>query len=129
MSIYATIFEIGGEHGRNCTRMTKIGKRMYEQDDSKPCTCKTSPITFQHSGVLPSASDKRSGCFMLAAIPSHITRDGRDNMPEGRWHPWLRVSVFDVESDSFILDKKQVEKLRDSLSEWLKSAGRRGGSR
>jgi hypothetical protein len=92
---------------------------VYEQDDSKPCTCGSSPIQFQHSGVLPSDNDKRGGIFGIAAIPDHITRDGRDDRPEkGKWHPWLRVSMFEVE-DSIILTRKQVEELRDALSDWL----------
>lgn len=113
MSIYASIFDIGEEHLPRC---------LYRLDDSMPCTCGESPLLYQGSHVLPSKRDKRGGCLMLAAIPNHITRDGRDNGPQDGWYPWMRVSMFEANSDSLILTRKQVEKLRDSLSQWLENA-------
>lgn len=122
MSIYCTIFDIGDEHTTKCKRLKRIGKGIYEQDDSKPCTCGNSPIAYQHSGVLPSNKDKRGGVFMLAAIPDHITRDGRDDKPpRGKWYPWLRID-FHAEDTSMVITRQQAEKLRDSLNLWLKRA-------
>jgi len=122
VSIYCSIFDFGCDHLPRCKRIRKVRRGVYEQDNSKPCTCGSAPIEYQHSGVLPSDKDKRGGIFGLAAIPDHITRDGRDDRPEnGKWYPWLRVSMFEAE-DSVILTRKQVEKLRDALDEWLERA-------
>lgn len=126
MSIYATIFDIGAEHKPRCSRMKKIGHKMYECDDSKLCTCGASPLLYKESHVLPSNRDKRGGCVMLAGIPSHITRNGRDNGAEGQWHPWLRLSVFNPGSDSIVLTRKQAEKMRDAMQQWLDRSRVRG---
>lgn len=117
MSIYCSIFDFGFEHSPRCKRIKKIRPKEYEQDDSKPCTCGSCPIEYLGSHIFPTARDNRDGCFGLAAIPSHITRDGKDDRPEGKWHPWLRVSLR--EKDTAILTRKQVEKLRDALTGWL----------
>jgi hypothetical protein len=120
VSIYCSFFDLGADHSTRCKRLRKIRHKVYEQDDSKPCTCGSSPIQFQHSGVLPSAKDKRGGIFGLAYIPSHITRNGRDDRPEdGKPYPWLRVSLFEGYQDTVILSRAQTEKLRDALNDWL----------
>jgi hypothetical protein len=78
------------------------------------------PLKYQGSHVLPNDKDKRAGDFGIAAIPRFITRDGRDNKPEDdMWHPWLRVHIFDGHQGSVILTRKQVERLRDALNNWL----------
>lgn len=125
MSIYCSIFGFGDEHTTRCKRLKRIGKGVYEQDDSKPCTCGSAPIAYDHSGVLPSEKDKRGGIFGIAAIPGHINRKGRPALSENfhPWWPYLRVSMFDAE-DSVILTRKQVEKLRDALNDWLERASR-----
>jgi hypothetical protein len=88
-----------------------------------------SPWVYQGSHVLPSADDRRGGSIDVAAIPDHITRDGRDEGP----HDWLRLSVDSEDSDTqhdgkpyvaggravVVLDRRQVEELRDTLSAWL----------
>jgi hypothetical protein len=119
MSIYTTILDIGGEHLPRCARMTKIAHKTFSVDDSKECTCGACPVLFQGSHVLPSNRDKRGGCIMLAGIRGHITRNGKDDGPENEWHPWLRLSVFELGSDSVVLTRKQAEKLRDSITKWL----------
>lgn len=130
MSIYCSIFDFGYEHPPRCERITKIGKQMYREDDSKPCTCGSCPLVYQGSNRLPSNRDKRGGAFALAAIPSHITRDGRDNRPEGGpWQPWLRVSLHADSNDTVIFTRKQAEKLRDALSEWLHRSAATGGEK
>jgi hypothetical protein len=120
MSIYCSMFEIGNQHLPRCKRMKKLGRGGYSQDDSKPCTCGSCPIRYQGSHVLPSNKAERSGEIGISCIPPHITRNGRDNRGSERLHPWLRVHLFaGLPSDTVILTKKQVEKFRDALNEWL----------
>ncbi|MEV6014705.1 hypothetical protein [Streptomyces sp. NPDC051997] len=79
------------------------------------------PWIYRGSHILPAADDPRGGTIALAKIPSHITRDGRDDQPEdGRPWPWLRLSV-DVPGDdpTVILNPDQVRYLRDQLDRWL----------
>jgi hypothetical protein len=103
--------------------MSKMRNGMYRQDDSRPCTCKSSPIKYQHSGILPSGKDERGGILGIAAIPGHIKRRGRKALSDDMtpWHPWLRISMFEAD-DSVILAKKQVEELRDALNNWLEKS-------
>lgn len=120
MSIYCSIFGFGDEHGRKCRRIKKVSNGVYEQDDSKPCTCESCPIEYQGSHVFPSKSDKHDGDFGFAAIPYHITRDGRDNRPEkGEWAPWLRVHM---NRETVVITKKQAKEFRDALTDWLTRA-------
>jgi hypothetical protein len=52
------------------------------------------PWVYQGSHILPDEDHPRGGRLGLALIPSHITRDGRDNQPEGgRPWPWLRLDI------------------------------------
>ncbi len=127
MSIYCSTFGFD-EHKPRCKRLKKISAKTYEQDDRNPCTCGVLPIRYQHSGVLPSNKDERGGYLSLGAIPSHITRDGRDNRPEGgKWWPWLRISLSANEmsltnDDTVVLTRKQVKALRDALNLWLETS-------
>jgi hypothetical protein len=127
MSIYCSIFGFGDEHTPRCKRMKRISKGVYGQDDSKPCTCQSSPIAYQHSGVLPSKKDNRGGVLGIAAIPGHITRRGRPALSDDftPYWPYLRVSMFEAD-DSVILTRAQVEKLRNALNQWLKRAAPEG---
>jgi hypothetical protein len=101
------------------------------------------PLIYRQSHILPSDDDPRGGSLDLGSIPRWITRDGRcvlgrdaqtcctnssdRNIPsceeEGggpNW-PWLRVSLRPTEpgEDTVVLDRGQVEKLRDELTWWL----------
>jgi hypothetical protein len=85
------------------------------------------PIIYQGSHVLPADSSPRAGSVELALIPSHITRDGRDDRPEDEkpW-AWLRLSVGAHASTyggggdaTVLLTVRQATRLRDSISEWL----------
>jgi hypothetical protein len=81
------------------------------------------PWIYRGSHILPADTDPRGGTVALAVIPSHITRDGRDDQPEdGRRWPWLRLSV-DVPGDdpTVILNPAQARHLRDQLDRWLKT--------
>jgi hypothetical protein len=123
MSIYCTTFDLGLEHSKRCERIRRVGKKIYEQDDSKPCTCGSTPIRYRGSHIFPSDSDERAGGLDLGAIPRHLTRNGRDNGPECGWHKWLRVSMHDGDNHgAAVLTLKQVEKLRDALNAWIENA-------
>ena len=79
------------------------------------------PYRYWGSHVLPTESDERDGVMQLAEIPSHITRDGRDDQPEdGRPWPWMRLSVDGVDK---VLDRGQVLKAWESMGAWLEQTG------
>lgn len=123
MSIYMSTFGLGYEHKPRCAKMRRLSKGVYEESFSETCTCGSSPIEYQGSHILPSGRDKRQGSFGLGAIPPHITRNGRDDAPDdGKLKPWLRVSLDGVKGRTCILDRKQVEELRDYLSRWLRES-------
>jgi hypothetical protein len=122
LSIYCTTFDLGLEHSNRCKRIGRTGKKCYAQDDSKPCTCGSTPIRYQGSHILPSDRDERGGGLDLGAIPRHITRNGRDNATGNGWHKWLRIGIDDGKKHSgVVLTLKQVEKLRDSLTAWIEN--------
>lgn len=87
------------------------------------------PIVYEGSHVLPSDTDRRGGSVEVAAIPNHITRDGRDDATDGSLKDWLRLSVRSVESAdpgafyaadaTVLLTRRQAARLRNTLSEWL----------
>jgi hypothetical protein len=104
MSIYATIEGIG-DHGDP----ERLG----------------APWAYQGSHILPADSDPRGGEIGLALIPSHITRDGRDDQPEdGRPWPWLRLSV---DSGSVfaetLINPAQARFLAEQLTAWADRSG------
>lgn len=87
------------------------------------------PIVYQGSHILPSDEDRRGGAVDLAAVPAHISREGRESGP----HDWMRLSVYCEQSDTqyqgkplsgagravVVLDRDQVKALRDTMTEWL----------
>jgi hypothetical protein len=81
------------------------------------------PYAYQGSHVLPSTEDPRDEGWSVhvAQVPSHITRDGRDDQPEdGAPWPWLRLSMH---SDNTVLDRGQVTELHAVLGAWLEQTG------
>lgn len=123
MSIYCSTFTIGDEHSKKCARIRRIGKGVYQQDDSKECTCKCGPILYQGSHVAPSDDDKRGGIFSLGAIPGHIDGPklkalGEDMHP---YHPWLRVGIWEISPKEpiILLTRAQVVALKEDLERWL----------
>ncbi|MGP3737969.1 hypothetical protein ACTWJ9_33200 (plasmid) [Streptomyces sp. GDS52] len=91
MSIWATIFDL--------------------EDDP--------PYVYQGSHVLPADDDPRDDgdAVQLALVPSHITRDGRDDRPEdGVPWPWLRLSL---RSEDTVLGRSQVAEMHRALGAWL----------
>ncbi|MFG2972592.1 hypothetical protein ACGFYY_06255 [Streptomyces sp. NPDC048331] len=89
------------------------------------------PLVYQGSHVNPSDSHPRAGWLEIAAIPDHChpgTRDLPAAPAEGLPVEYLRVSLgrsADTgpggrsEQATVVLDRGQVERLRDTLTEWL----------
>ena len=78
------------------------------------------PWIYQGSHILPIEEDPRAGAIGLALVPSHITRDGRDDQPEdGRPWPWLRLSI-DVPGDdpAAVINPAQARDLAQQLTDW-----------
>jgi hypothetical protein len=75
---------------------------------------------YEGSHVLPREDGPRDDADLavsLAQVPSHITRDGRDDQPEdGAPWPWLRLSVG--MSDA-LMHRPQVQELHAALGLWL----------
>lgn len=133
MSIYSTWLTIEDER-QWMEAMAGAGISAGVIRDGEPtATDIDAPIVYQGSHVLPSDEDRRGGGIDVAAIPDHITRDGRDDAPEGALKDWLRLSVDSEDSDErhegkvyqpggravVVLTRPQVERLRDTLTEWL----------
>lgn len=75
------------------------------------------PYAYQGSHILPSEEDLRDGTVQLAEVPSHITRDGRDDQPEdGAPWPWMRLSVNQADA---VLHARQVREVYESMGAWL----------
>lgn len=75
------------------------------------------PYAYLGSHVLPAEGDRRDGVVQFAEVPSHITRDGRDDQPEdGAPWPWLRVSVNQADA---VLSVAQVRAAWESMGAWL----------
>jgi len=123
MSIYATWLTI--EHPDDWIKKLKAeGIRADVIGDDSEDRRLGSPWVYQGSHVLPSESDARGGWVEVAAIPDFITRDGRDD-GEGP-HDWLRLNVgesIDIRG-CVILNRPQVEELRDTLTQWLEAEER-----
>lgn len=130
MSVWGTIWAADGDdHANDCGRWKPLGKTAphnwsFELDETRPCTCgqPDSPIVYRGSHILPSAEDPRGGSVQLAAIPPHISRDGRDDGPDDGVTPWpfLRLSVGQEDA---VLDEAQARQLRDALDGWLRQCG------
>lgn len=78
------------------------------------------PRIYRGSHILPAEDDPRDGSIGLALIPSHITRDGRDDQPEdGTPYPWLRLSI-DVDDGhaAAVIDPAQARYLAEQLTAW-----------
>lgn len=78
------------------------------------------PWVYAGSHVLPREDGPRGGAVGFAVIPSHITRDGRDDQPaDGAPWPWLRLHL-DVPSGDpcVLLDAAQARFLAAQLAAW-----------
>ncbi|WP_328903248.1 hypothetical protein OHR86_28005 [Streptomyces sp. NBC_00441] len=82
------------------------------------------PWAYQGSHILPTEDDPHAGCVSLASIPSHITRDGRDDHPDdGTPWPWLRIAIdTDTEDPAVVIGPAQARHLAEQLNAWADEA-------
>jgi hypothetical protein len=82
------------------------------------------PWTYQGSHILPADDDPRDGSIGLALIPSHITRDRRDDQPEdGTPYPWLRLDLtVDGDDPTVLINPAQARHLEAQLGAWADQA-------
>ena len=83
------------------------------------------PWDYRGSHILPADTDPRGGEIGLALIPSHITRDGRDDQPEdGAPWPWLRLSLDGLPGDdpAIVINPAQARYLAGQLTVWADRA-------
>jgi hypothetical protein len=109
----------------------------YYRRVDKPCTCgKPAPIIYKGSHVNPADDDPRGGSIDLAAIPNFLhpnVRQARYENPDAdddmRFPvEFLRLSVSEDPAThhygqegyaTVVLDRTQVERMRDALTHWL----------
>jgi len=117
MSIFASFFSIEDERQWMADLEASGIKAGVIRDGEPTPEDLDAPIIYQGSHVLPKDDDPRGGSVGLALIPSHITRDGRDDKTEDEapW-PWLRL---DVNHETVILTLEQAKRLRAALGEWV----------
>jgi hypothetical protein len=103
MSIYASIEGIGGDGDPEA-----LGP-LWQYDGSH---------------ILPAEDGPRHGVIGLALIPSHISRDGRDDQPEdGAPWPWLRLDLtVDGDDPCVLINPAQARHLAESLATWADQA-------
>jgi hypothetical protein len=82
------------------------------------------PWQYDGSHILPAEDGPRGGSVGLALIPSHITRDGRDDQPEdGTPWPWLRLHLtVDGDDPCILLNPAQARHLAEQLTGWADQA-------
>ena len=126
MSVWATFWAAdGADHTDGC-RIWRKRDGVWEMGHPRSCSCgqPSAPIRYQGSHVLPDDGDQRGGSVQLALVPSHITRDGRDDQPDnGRPYPYVRVSVG---AEDAILDEQGAAAMHRALGDWLLSRQRTG---
>jgi hypothetical protein len=111
-------------------------ERVYARVPGAACTCSNSaPIIYRGSHVSPSEDDPRGGSVDFAAIPNfcHPSVRGTDT-DDGPPVEFARLSVVEdpstygheqaVGSANVILERAQVKRLRDTLTQWLESKDR-----
>lgn len=107
----------------------------YARVPDASCTCgNPAPIVYQGSHVNPSEGDPRGGSVDFAAIPNHCHPSVRGSeSDEGPPVEFARLSVHEDQSTyhggqpgyaTVVLERAQVEKLRDTCTQWLESEER-----
>lgn len=133
MSIYATWLTIQDERQWTADMQGSGIDAAVIRDGEPDFDDYDGPIVYEGSHILPSNDDRRGGSVYVCGIPDHITRDGRDDAPEGALKDWLRLSVHNVDSTeqyegkpyvkagdaAVVLTRRQVERVRDTLTGWL----------
>lgn len=113
----------------------QVGDDAFYRRVDKPCTCPNKPpLIYQGSHVNPADDGPRGGSVDVAAIPNHCHPSVRfSDEDEGPPVEFLRLSLReDVDTygepmpgyAQVVLDRRQVETLRDTLNNWLKTEER-----
>ena len=140
MSIYATMLSIEDQR-QVAERMKEMGINYGVIGPDGELDIETelapedydAPVIYQGSHVLPDENSPRGGSVDVAMIPDFITRDGRDDAQGTGLKDWLRLSVDSEDSETryegvvvvkggravVVLTRPQVERLRDTLTDWL----------
>lgn len=137
MSIYGTLLQFAGDDHdvEHCDAYYESTEGCWDFT-GRECTCdawKMQPIVYEGSHILPADTDRRGGWIEVAMIPDHITRDGRDDSPEGDPKPWLRIGLGSDDSTeqyqgkpyvrggdaTVVLTREMAVRLRDVLEDWL----------
>lgn len=148
MSIYASWLTIDDEdHEPECAKWRKVtkdqalskpsymstwGDDYYVPVKGASCTCgNPGPVIYQGSHVNPSNADPRGGSLDVGSIPNHCHPDARhDGETDDMTHrvDFLRLSLVEDPATyhglhpghaTVVLDRAQVERLRDTLTYWL----------
>lgn len=149
MSIYATWLSIDDhDHTPACAVYERMpdgqnwddgaamltGGAFYRRTD-RPCSCENPPpIIYQGSHVNPASEDPRGGSVDVAAIPNHCHPSVRGTLTDdGPPVQFLRLSVAEDKATygepqpgyaQVVLDRAQVERFRDTLTNWLETEER-----
>jgi hypothetical protein len=110
-------------------------ERVYARVPDASCTCgNPAPLVYQGSHVSPAQDQPRGGALSLAAIPNHCHPSVRGSGAEdGPPVEFLRVDIAEDEATyhgmnpgyaTVVLERAQVEKVRDCLTRWLESEER-----
>lgn len=145
MSIYATWLSLDeGGHRDGCAALVRVngqgdgvleyindGRREYYRLEPTACDCgHGAPIVYLGSHVNPDAAHPRGGSLQVAAIPNHCHPDARGTDSAGAPVDFLRFSLDQTPttrggpqpgSADVVLDRAQVQALRDTLTAWLDS--------
>jgi hypothetical protein len=110
-------------------------QRVYARVPDASCTCgNPAPLVYQGSHVNPALEDPRGGSLSVAAIPNFchpsVRGTGSDGGPPVEF---LRVDAAEHATTyhggvpgyaTVVLERAQVEKFRDCLTQWLESEER-----
>lgn len=130
VSIYATFFNITEPWPGKATVYPLEGEPYEVEDayDDEEEERLGPPYRYDGSHVMPHENAPRVGDLELGFIPGHIWRD-HDGIKvaaqpdEEVPHPYIRLGLMDKcftgNDITVVLDREQVEALRDSLAAWL----------
>jgi hypothetical protein len=116
VSIWATWLALDDDHAEECSIWVAESDGAFAATGVCDCGQPDYPFEYRGSHHLPSEADPRGGSVQVAAVPDHITRDGRDDGKEGDRKPWIRLSLND---EDVVLNEAQVRKLWQCLGDWL----------
>jgi hypothetical protein len=123
------------EGGAMWTRGEGDNQRVYARVPDASCTCANpAPLVYQGSHVNPASDAPRGGSLSVAAIPNFCHPSVRGtNAEDGPPVEFLRVDIAEDEATfhgmnpgyaTVVLERAQVEKVRDCLTQWLESEER-----